>query len=153
MRRVHGRRLLRLVRHGRATGLAGAGGRTGGANVLASALGRRNSQRQHVVSVTRHEHGPAGLHIDRRFWTLGRLGGVCREPREPGGGLVEVPPVPYRDPASVVMVDAEVPERKRYCSSCGHPVGRGRDGQPGRTEGFCTHAGMPYSFTPKLLAP
>ena len=46
--------------------------------------------------------------------------------------------------------DPLVPESKRFCGTCERPVGRGRDGQPGLTEGFCAHCGSPFSFTPKL---
>jgi serine/threonine-protein kinase PknG len=67
-----------------------------------------------------------------------------------GAGLVEVPAVPYRDPASAVLDHPEVAEHKRFCSSCGEPVGRGRDDRPGRTEGFCANCGSGFSFTPKL---
>jgi serine/threonine-protein kinase PknG len=67
-----------------------------------------------------------------------------------GGGLVVMPPVPLRDPASAVKANPSVPESQRYCSKCGEPVGRGRDGQPGRTEGFCPRDGTPYSFVPQL---
>ncbi|MFI0409627.1 tetratricopeptide repeat protein [Actinomadura sp. 3N508] len=67
-----------------------------------------------------------------------------------GAGLVEVPRVPYRDPATAVMSDPQVAEGKRFCSNCDHPVGRGRGGQPGRTEGFCPKCGTRFSFTPKL---
>jgi serine/threonine-protein kinase PknG len=69
-----------------------------------------------------------------------------------GIGLVEVPPVPYRDPATAIMQHPEVPERKRFCSVCGNPVGRSRGGRPGRTEGFCPRDGTSYSFQPKLRA-
>jgi serine/threonine-protein kinase PknG len=69
-----------------------------------------------------------------------------------GAGLVEVPPVPARDPASAVLADPLVPESKRFCGTCERPVGRGRDGQAGLTEGFCAHCGSPFSFTPKLQA-
>jgi serine/threonine-protein kinase PknG len=48
------------------------------------------------------------------------------------------------------MKNPQVPEEKRYCPNCGAPVGRSRDGQPGRTEGFCPKCGNPFSFTPKL---
>jgi serine/threonine-protein kinase PknG len=65
---------------------------------------------------------------------------------------VEIPPVPYRDPADAVLTDPQVPERRRFCSACGEPVGRGRDGRPGRTEGFCRKCGAAFSFTPKLGA-
>ncbi|MFI0369306.1 tetratricopeptide repeat protein [Actinomadura sp. 1N219] len=69
-----------------------------------------------------------------------------------GAGLVEVPPVPARDPASAIMEKPEVPENRRYCSRCDEKVGRSRDGRPGRTEGFCANCGHPFSFTPKLHA-
>ncbi|MFJ2372242.1 tetratricopeptide repeat protein [Streptomyces sp. NPDC087769] len=69
-----------------------------------------------------------------------------------GVGLVEVPDVPRPDPRSAVMKNPEVPERKRFCSrsDCGAPVGRSRGDRVGRTEGFCTKCGHPYSFVPKL---
>ncbi len=71
-----------------------------------------------------------------------------------GAGLVQVPPIPRPDPRSMVLADPEVPERKRFCSrsDCGAPVGRSRGDRPGRTEGFCTKCGNPYSFVPKLAA-
>ncbi|MBB6120806.1 serine/threonine-protein kinase [Nocardiopsis algeriensis] len=69
-----------------------------------------------------------------------------------GMGMVAVPPVPYRDPAGAVMADPVVAERNRFCGNCGEKVGRGRDGRPGRTEGFCRTCGAQYSFTPKLRA-
>ncbi|MGW2647680.1 tetratricopeptide repeat protein [Streptomyces sp. NPDC001393] len=71
-----------------------------------------------------------------------------------GAGLVSVPQVPRPDPRSMVLQNPEVPERKRFCSrsDCGAPVGRARGDRPGRTEGFCTKCGHPYSFVPKLKA-
>ncbi|WP_371567210.1 tetratricopeptide repeat protein [Streptomyces canus] len=69
-----------------------------------------------------------------------------------GAGLVEVPGVPRPDPREMVLENPEVPERKRFCSrsDCGAPVGRSRGERSGRTEGFCTKCGHPYSFVPKL---
>jgi serine/threonine-protein kinase PknG len=67
-----------------------------------------------------------------------------------GAGLTRVPPAPVIDAAQAIMKNPEVPEDKRNCSNCGAPVGRSRDGQPGRTEGFCPKCGTPFSFTPKL---
>ncbi|MFJ3585098.1 tetratricopeptide repeat protein [Streptomyces sp. NPDC090127] len=69
-----------------------------------------------------------------------------------GAGLVTIPEVPRPDPRGAVMENPEVPERKRFCSrsDCGAPVGRARGDRPGRTEGFCTTCGHPYSFVPKL---
>ncbi|MGX1719976.1 tetratricopeptide repeat protein [Streptomyces celluloflavus] len=71
-----------------------------------------------------------------------------------GAGLVTVPQVPRPDPRTAVLENPEVPERKRFCSrgECGAPVGRARGGRAGRTEGFCTKCGHPYSFVPKLRA-
>ncbi|WP_338683397.1 tetratricopeptide repeat protein [Streptomyces acidiscabies] len=69
-----------------------------------------------------------------------------------GMGLVSVPQVPKPDPRAMVLDNPEVPERKRFCSrsDCGAPVGRSRGEREGRTEGFCTKCGHPYSFVPKL---
>ncbi|MFI6445118.1 tetratricopeptide repeat protein [Kitasatospora sp. NPDC050543] len=67
-----------------------------------------------------------------------------------GAGLVTVPTVPKADPAKAVLANPEVPERKRFCSRCDTPVGREKNGRPGRPDGFCTKCGTPYSFTPKL---
>ncbi|MGF7239427.1 MAG: serine/threonine protein kinase [Frankia sp.] len=33
---------------------------------------------------------------------------------------------------------------------CEKPVGRGRDGQPGRVRGFCANCGHAFSFVPAL---
>ncbi|HVW39866.1 MAG TPA: tetratricopeptide repeat protein [Amycolatopsis sp.] len=63
-----------------------------------------------------------------------------------GAGLVEVPPVPYRDPASAVLGNPVVSEEKRYCGNCSAKVGRGDAGP----EGTCEKCGTAYSFLPKL---
>ena len=60
--------------------------------------------------------------------------------------------MPYRDPSSAIMANPAVAEHKRFCSRCDGPVGRGREGRPGRTDGFCGQCGTTYSFTPKLIA-
>ncbi|HEY5848097.1 MAG TPA: tetratricopeptide repeat protein, partial [Microlunatus sp.] len=67
-----------------------------------------------------------------------------------GAGLTRVPPAPVVDAENAIMVDPEVPENKRNCPVCGSPVGRTRDGRPGRPEGFCPKCGNRFSFTPKL---
>ncbi|HMH90798.1 MAG TPA: tetratricopeptide repeat protein [Streptosporangiaceae bacterium] len=68
-----------------------------------------------------------------------------------GAGLIEVPPIPDRDPATAVLADPQVQESRRFCASCERPVGRGHDGLPGLAEGFCRNCGSPYSFVPKLV--
>ena len=65
---------------------------------------------------------------------------------------VELPPPEIKDIADVLLENPSIPENKRYCGNpeCNQPVGRGRDGEPGRTEGFCRKCRHPFSFTPKL---
>nr|WP_280268116.1 serine/threonine-protein kinase [Nocardia wallacei] len=70
--------------------------------------------------------------------------------RRLGAGMVEMPRVQRIDPATAVLADPRVPENKRFCGRCDRPVGRARDGTPGRTEGFCPHCGTRFSFSPKL---
>ncbi len=67
-----------------------------------------------------------------------------------GAGLVDVPPAARVDPGAVVLKDPTVAENKRFCSNCGAPVGRSRDGTPGRTSGFCPACRNPFDFVPKL---
>ncbi|TQN33256.1 serine/threonine-protein kinase PknG [Haloactinospora alba] len=67
-----------------------------------------------------------------------------------GLGMVDVPPVPYRDPQDAVMTNPVVAERKRFCGNCSAAVGRSHDGVPGRTEGFCWSCGVEFSFAPKI---
>ena len=100
---------------------------------------------------------PLGVGEVRRPLGVGARLGLGRGPSARGrlgAGLVVVPEVPRPDPRAMVLENPQVPERKRYCSrsDCGAPVGRARGERPGRTEGFCTKCGHPYSFVPKLRA-
>jgi serine/threonine-protein kinase PknG len=61
-----------------------------------------------------------------------------------------VPPVARVDPATALLADPQVAEDKRFCSKCGHPVGRSKGGRPGRLEGFCPNDGTRYNFKPTL---
>ena len=67
-----------------------------------------------------------------------------------GENLVAFAPMPLRDPVAAVQTDPVVPENQRFCVTCHEPVGRARDGQPGRTQGFCSRDGTRYSFVPAL---
>ncbi|GDY29548.1 serine/threonine-protein kinase [Gandjariella thermophila] len=67
-----------------------------------------------------------------------------------GAGLVEVPRVPYRDPATAVLADPRVPESKRVCGRCHEPVGRSASGREGEPEGVCPRCGSAFSFRPRL---
>ncbi len=67
-----------------------------------------------------------------------------------GAGLIDVPPVPYRDPSTAVLANPVVAEDKRFCGNCSAKVGRGKDGQPGEPEGTCEKCGTPFSFIAKL---
>ncbi len=66
--------------------------------------------------------------------------------------LVSLPPVPADDHMVPVLDDPQVPEDKRFCPNpdCKLPVGRARNGQAGRPEGFCTQCGTEFCFRPPL---
>ncbi|WP_252441139.1 serine/threonine-protein kinase [Pseudonocardia humida] len=91
----------------------------------------------------------SGTSASRAFPTTGRSRSTSSRSRL-GAGLVDVPAVSRVDPAAALLADPQVAEEKRYCSKCGHPVGRGRDGRPGRLKGFCPNDGTRYDFTPTL---
>lgn len=66
--------------------------------------------------------------------------------------LVSLPAVPADDHMVPVHDDLHVPEDKRFCLNpdCKQPVGRTRNGQSGRPEGFCTQCGTEFCFRPPL---
>lgn len=66
--------------------------------------------------------------------------------------LVELPAISVQDPATALMSDPQVRQSSRFCAACDEPVGRDRDGAPGRVEGFCRRCGAAFSFTPKLAS-
>ena len=70
--------------------------------------------------------------------------------RRLGGGLVEIPRVPARDPLAALMTDPVVAESKRFCWNCGRPVGRSTNDGKALSEGWCPHCGSAYSFLPQL---
>ncbi len=70
--------------------------------------------------------------------------------RRLGGGLVEVPRVPERDPLEALMTDPVVAVAKRFCWNCGKPVGRSTSDGEALSEGWCPHCGSSYSFLPQL---
>ena len=78
-----------------------------------------------------------------------RLGSRANASRM-GAGLTEIPSVPILDPRQALMDPPAVAEDKRFCSVCQSPVGRARDGAPGRSKGFCPKCRTPFDFDPKL---
>jgi serine/threonine-protein kinase PknG len=63
---------------------------------------------------------------------------------------VEVPSVPVADPTRALLTDPRVPEERRFCSSCGKPVGRADGDTPAQPVGICAEDGTPFSFLPAL---
>jgi serine/threonine-protein kinase PknG len=125
---------------------ASAGPSSGAAGTAAGVASATQSFRMPAVDIgsERLPHGATGR--------TRRIGAGSTRTRRAalGAGLTSVPEVEVADPATVVMQDPEVAEGKRFCSSCGKPVGRSREGRPGRAQGFCSQCRAPYSFTPKL---
>ncbi|MBD5787210.1 protein kinase [Cellulosimicrobium terreum] len=108
--------------------------------------GRTSSSRLATAALGSARTAATGSRATRRTGTSStRLRG-----HRLGAGLTTVPSAPVTDPLQAVMAVPEVPERKRYCPACGEKVGRSRDGQPGRTSGFCPHCGNRFDFTPQL---
>jgi serine/threonine-protein kinase PknG len=70
--------------------------------------------------------------------------------RRLGGGLVEIPRVPERDPLTALMTNPVVAESKRFCWNCGKPVGRSSPDGRALSEGWCPNCGSSYSFLPQL---
>ncbi|NQX28860.1 protein kinase [Microbacteriaceae bacterium VKM Ac-2854] len=113
-----------------------------------SRSGRTSSARLATAALGSARTAASGSKVTRRVGTVSTR---LRGPRL-GAGLTVVPTRPSTDPLSALMKEAVLPERKRFCSVCGNAVGRGRDGKPGRTEGFCPNCRTPFSFTPQLKA-
>ncbi|MFH9404392.1 tetratricopeptide repeat protein [Streptomyces sp. NPDC017638] len=135
-----------------ATGVAGRAAGSGGPGSARTASQSSRSRRSVSGRLSRSVSGRStGRSVSVRG--SGSSSGVSARGRL-GAGLVSVPQVPRPDPRAMVLDRPEVPERKRFCSrsDCGAPVGRARGDRPGRTEGFCTKCGHPYSFVPKLRA-
>jgi serine/threonine-protein kinase PknG len=140
-----------------ATGVTGVRPDSGGSGAR-SASGSRSSSRSQTSrrSVSGRLSRAVSGRIPSRSVSVRspRSGKASSSRARLGAGLVSVPDVPRPDPLAAVLERAEVPERKRFCGNgeCGAPVGRSRGNRAGRTEGFCTKCGHPYSFIPKLSA-
>jgi len=124
--------------------LASVTGATSGAPSVGTPSVAATSLGATMVSGTPSGAGLAGASSGGTRGTRGHTRGRL------GANLVVVPPVTPKPPASAVLSDPAVPENQRYCGKCGEPVGRGRDGQPGRVEGFCPRDRTRYNFRPKL---
>ena len=153
--RLHRHDRRRLLRRLRRPAAARRRGRRLAGHASAAARRRRRvdrrSRRVQPARLDRARLGPGGAarrQVTRRVGTSSTAAARRAARRRPH----HVPPVPAVDAAKAMHEEPEVPEDKRFCPTCGAPVGRSRDGQPGRTEGFCPKCRSPFSFTPKLQA-
>ncbi len=143
---------------GRSSAVGGpdSGSSRSGSRASSRASSRSSTSRRSVSGrLSRSLSGASGVSTGRSVSVRSSGSSTGQSARNRlGAGLVTIPEVPRPDPRAAVMENAEVPERKRFCSrsDCGAPVGRARGDRPGRTEGFCTKCGHPYSFVPKLRA-
>ena len=129
------------------SGAAGsAGGAAGSAGSAAGVGSTATSSSERLGSVALGTARAGSTTSTRRASSSSRRMRTARL----GGGVTTVPPAPEIDAAAAVMKDPTVPEDKRFCPKCGEPVGRGREGNPGRVSGFCPKCRQPFSFEPKL---
>ncbi len=133
-------------------GLAAAGGSAASTGTGGIAAGSASIPASAVSGVS-GTWGPASVSAGTgsRRGSRGSRPGSGRSSRGMlGAGLVEVPPVPALDPSAAILANPQVPENRRFCGSCGQPVGQSRGDRPGLTEGFCRNCGTRFSFSPKL---
>ncbi len=62
--------------------------------------------------------------------------------RQLGAGLISVPDLPSTEPEKALLIEAKVPENKRFCGNCNQPLRR--------EKGFCPQCGQKFSFIPSL---
>jgi serine/threonine-protein kinase PknG len=62
--------------------------------------------------------------------------------RQLGAGLISIPELPSTTPELAILVEAKVPENKRFCAGCNQAAKRDK--------GFCTKCGQKYNFVPSL---
>jgi serine/threonine-protein kinase PknG len=110
--------------------------------------GRTSSSRLASTALGSARAASSGTRQTRRVGT----GSTRLRGHRLGAGLTTVPHTPVADPMQAVMATPELAESKRYCPTCGQPVGRSREGVPGRIAGFCGHCGARYDFAPALEA-
>ncbi|HNP57117.1 MAG TPA: tetratricopeptide repeat protein [Gordonia sp. (in: high G+C Gram-positive bacteria)] len=67
-----------------------------------------------------------------------------------GSELVDLPPIVDTEPEDAVLVDPQIPERKRKCWNCGTPLGRESGPHAGPLSGTCPNCGVRYAFVPSL---
>ncbi|WP_329050751.1 trypsin-like peptidase domain-containing protein [Amycolatopsis sp. NBC_01488] len=65
---------------------------------------------------------------------------------------VSLPKGALPDPQEALLDDPSMPEERRFCSRCGHAVGRSRGEPAGRNRGYCPNCGTPFDFLPGLKA-
>ncbi len=125
---------------------SGAGVATGAveADAISSVSARTSSSRVQSAAIgSARAHGTSSTRRNR-------AGSQRMRAARLGAGLTVVPPAPPVDASLAINPNPSVPEDKRVCSKCGNEIGRSRNGQPGRTEGFCPQCGQEFSFSPKL---
>ena len=125
--------------------VAGTSGATGATGTTAASARRSTVTNRLGMVPLGSARSASGSRPTRRL-------GASRSSSRLGAGLTHVAAVPIRDPLQALMDPPAVAEDKRFCSVCQSPVGRSRDGAPGRAKGFCPKCRTPFDFEPKLRA-
>src|ERR1700735_4946366 len=136
-------RLRKKTRAAPSTGTGYAGTNTGYAG---RTVGRSSSTRRPRVSTATQNSGTAGGSTGTGSGSRSGSGSRGRQRaaggRSLGGGLVNMPVMPFLDPLQMVIADMQIQEKKCKCPSCKNKV------NPDKR--FCANCGQEYNFKPSL---
>jgi serine/threonine-protein kinase PknG len=135
----------RLRRKARQTPLIGTGYAAASTGYAGRTVGKSTSTRRPKASTASQNSGTAGGSTGSGSGNSSRgrqrAAGAARG-RGLGGGLVNMPVMPFLDPLGMVITDMRIHEKKCKCPSCKNKV------NPDKR--FCANCGQEYNFKPSL---
>jgi serine/threonine-protein kinase PknG len=119
----------------------GTGYAATGTGYAGRTVGKSTSTRRPKASTATQNSGTAGSGSGSSG-SRGRQRASSARGRTLGGGLVNMPVIPFLDPLQMVITDMQVHEKKCKCPSCKNKV------NPDKR--FCANCGQEYNFKPSL---
>jgi serine/threonine-protein kinase PknG len=136
-------RLRKKARQAPSTGNGYAAVNTGYAGRTAAKSSSTRRPRASTASQSSDSAGgSAGSGSGSRSGSRGRQRSGSGRGRSLGGGLVNMPVMPFLDPLQMVITDMQIHEKKCKCPSCKNKV------NPDKR--FCANCGQEYNFKPSL---